>query len=198
MGSVFDPDEALVREVAKRILERPEYASWRSQTSPEWLIRWLASLYFENRPLFWAITVTLVVLFVLILWHITYTIRRGLAARPHPGTGALPASAPSFVDDAADLAERGRYLDAARAVQLAVIELLVRAERIRLGRGDANRVLREQLRNARIGDGLREELVESIRTLERHWFRDREEDEDLYRRWRQVYGRLAADVGAAA
>jgi hypothetical protein len=93
------------------------------------------------------------------------------------------------------LATQGRYLDAARAVQLGTIELLVRADRIRLGRGDANRVLREQVRDARIATTLRDDLVDSIATLERRWFRDREEDEDLYRRWRQVYGRLAADVG---
>jgi hypothetical protein len=78
---------------------------------------------------------------------------------------------------------------------LGTIELLVRTDRIRLGRGDANRVLRERVRDARIAAPLRDDLVDSIGLLERRWFRDREEDEDLYRRWQQVYGRLAADVG---
>ena len=197
MVSEFDPTDAIVREAVHRVLERPEYAGWRSTMSPEWLVRWLFNLYFDDRPLFWIITGTLVLLFVLILWHVVWTIRRGLASDPRGAGVVASAAAPSFVEEATVLADRGRYLDAARAVQLAAIETLVRSDRIQLGRGDANRVLREQLRGARIAPALREELVASIGALERRWFRDREEDADLYRSWRDVYGRLAADVGAA-
>jgi hypothetical protein len=196
MASQFDPADAVVREAVQRILERPEYASWRSSTSIERFIRWLVGLYADTPGAFAAISAALVLLLLLILWHLVWTIRRGLASEPRIGTAAL-AAGPSFVDEAAVFASRGRYLDAARAVQLGTIELLVRTDRIRLGRGDANRVLRERVRDARIAAPLREDLVDSIGLLERRWFRDREEDEDLYRRWQQVYGRLAADVGAS-
>jgi hypothetical protein len=197
MSVTFDPSDAAVHELAQRILARPEYASWRSSSSPLWLFTWLAELYLTDPFLFWTITGILSLLLVLIVAHVGWTIRRGLATQPDGGPHDAPGNAPSFVDEAARLAERGRYLDASRAVQLGAIQLLVRAERIRLGRGDSNRVLRRQLRDARIDDGLRDDLVASIGSLERCWFRDREENEDLYRRWRQVYGRLTTEVAAS-
>jgi hypothetical protein len=193
----FDPTDAAVHELARRILDRPDYASWHSATSPGQLITWFATLYFRNPGLFWGIAGSLLVLLVLIVAHVAWTIRPGLAATSPGGASEATATAPSFVEQAAALAESGRYLDASRAVQLGAIQLLVGAERIRLGRGDSNRALRRQLREARIDDALREDLVGSIGSLERSWFRDREENEDLYRRWRQVYGRLAAEVAGA-
>jgi hypothetical protein len=197
MPALSSTDDAAVRALARQILDRPEYASWRSKTSPEWIIRWLLNLLNENPVLFWLIVGTMLLMLVLIVGHVAWTIRRGLITRPADGPGGGPDAARSFVDDATALAARGRYLDAARAVQLGTIELLVRAGRIRLGRGDANRVLRRRLGEARIDDGLRDDLVASIASLERRWFRDREEDEELYRRWRGVYGRLAAEVAVS-
>jgi hypothetical protein len=195
MPAAFDPDDAAVRALVHQILDRPAYAAWHARTSPLQLFRWLGTLYFRNPVLFWLITATLTLLLVLIVAHVAWTIRRGLATRPSDDDRArAPDATRSFVDDAAALAERGRYLDASRAVQLGAIALLVRTGRIRLGRGDPNRVLRRRLGEARIGDTVRTELLGSIASLERRWFRDREEDEALYRRWRHVYGALAAEV----
>jgi hypothetical protein len=196
MPALSTTDDATIRALAIEILDRPEYASWRSKTSPERIIRWLLDLLANDPVLFWLIVGTMLLILVLIVAHVAWTIRRGLGARSPDGPGGARDAARSFVDDAAALAARGRYLDASRAVQLGAIELLVRAGRIRLGRGDANRVLRRRLAEARIDDALREELVASIASLERRWFRDREEDQTLYDRWRGVYGRLATEVAA--
>jgi hypothetical protein len=193
----FDADDAAVRALAHRILDRPEYASWHAKTSGRSILRWLASLYVDDPVLFWAVTFLLTALLVLIVAHVAWTIRRGMIAAPRDDGAGAHDAAPSFVDDAAALAERGRYLDAARAVQLGTIQLLVRAGRVRLGRGDPNRVLRRRLEDAGIGDALRAELLESIGSLERRWFRDREEDAELYARWRRVYGALADEVAAS-
>lgn len=197
MPAPLAADDAAVRALARRILARPEYAAWHAKTGPAWFIVRLASLYVDNPVLFWIVTAALTLLLVLIVGHVAWTIRRGMAARP-PSDGTAAADAPrSFVEDATALAEAGRYLDASRAVQLATIQLLVHAGRIRLGRGDPNRVLRRRLDEAHIGDALRAELIGAIAALERRWFRDREEDADLYRRWRRVYGALANEVAAS-
>jgi hypothetical protein len=197
MPASLAPDDAAVRALAQQILERPEYASWHAKTGPLRLFTWLGSLYFDNPLLFWVVTTVLTLLLVLVVTHVAWTIRRGVTAGPPPADAAAVGTPRAFVDDAAALADAGRYLDASRAVQLGTIQLLVHAGRIRLGRGDPNRVLRRRLDEARIGDGLHAELIAAIAALERRWFRDREEDADLYQRWRRVYGALAEEVAAS-
>jgi hypothetical protein len=195
MPALSSADDAAVRTLARQILDRPEYAPWRSRPSFDWIIGWLVRLFDENPALFWVIVAAMVLLLVLIVVHVAWTIRRGLTARPADVRDGAHDGRRSFVDDATALARDGRFLDASRAVQLGVIQLLVGAGRIELGRGDANRVLRRRLGQAHIDGALRDELVASIASLERRWFRDREEDEELYRRWRWVYGRLTAEIG---
>jgi hypothetical protein len=195
-----NPDEALVRDLAHRILDRPEYASWHASGSLDWLGRlgtWLASLFFDNPALFWTIVGVLTLLLVLIVTHVSWTIRKGLAARPPVDADGALEPAPSYVDDAAAFAAGGHYLDASRAIQLGAIQLLIERGRLRLERSDSNRVLGRKLRDARMADALRQDLLTAITRLERDWFRDRHDDEDLYRLWQRAYAALASEVAAA-
>ena len=189
-GSVPSDDE--IRQLASRILERPEYAAWRPDQALRQLIEWLSSLWVTNQPLFWLITGISVLLLVLIVVHLVWTIRFGMATRPPATLPAPAANASRFADEARRLAEQGRFLDAARALQLGTIEILVRKGHVRLGRGDANATFRRRVREAPLGDGLREELVALIARLERSLFRDRDEDETLYRSWQHAYAQVDA------
>lgn len=184
------PTDAEVRELAGRILERPEYSAWHTQ---EWLRRmlgWLSSLVVTNPVLGWLILSTCVSLLVVILWHVIWTLRKGMASRLSATPTEPGASAARFVLEAHALAASGRFLDASRAMQLGTIDLLVRKGLVHLARGDANVVFRRRVRDAPLGAALRDELIGLIARLERSWFRDRNEDESLYRSWQDAYARI--------
>jgi hypothetical protein len=188
--------DAAARDAARRVLERPEYASWQTR---DWLIdilKWLGRLHADDPALFWALTVALTLVLVAVVMHVVWTVRRGL--REGAADDVRPtAPEPRFVEEADALAERGRFLDAARTIQLGAIHILVRGDVVRLHRGDANRALRRQIGQAKLGNDTREALLVSIADLERSWFRDRREDEGLYRRWRAAYRTLASEMAAA-
>jgi hypothetical protein len=71
-----------------------------------------------------------------LLVHVTIAIRAALSVAAQPGSGRGEAPVTSFVTDAAALAAAGRFLDAARRMQLAVIELLLRRRVLTLARSD--------------------------------------------------------------
>jgi hypothetical protein len=103
---------------------------------------------------------------------------------------------PSFVVEAEALAARGRFLEAARQLQLAVIQLLLRRRVLDLTRSDPNRTLRTRLRDAHMPEADRRDLLGLIDAFERGWFRDRREDPELYESWRAVHARLDTALGA--
>src|SRR6266403_795887 len=84
------------------------------------------------------------------------------------------------------LARRGMFLEAARRVQLAALDLLLRARVVELGRSDPNRTLRRRLRDAALPEAERGDLLALIDWLEQRWFRDRNEERELYDRWRSL------------
>jgi len=190
-----------VRALATEILLRPEYARWRGQ-SLAWLERlrtwlerflsWSNNLAVHAPVLYWTLLVLLLGLAVGLLLHVAVSLRAALA---QPAAGVSPradADDPRFLEHAEVLAQKGRFLDAARTVQLAAIDLLIRRRVLTLARADANRVLRRRLGAAALPGSERGELLLLLERLERCWFRDRAEDHELYERWRQLYGRLHA------
>ena len=191
------PTDAEIRELASRILERPEYASWHVSDAFVKGLVWLAGLFETDPALFWILSIVSLLLLLLIVAHVSWTIRVGMARRPAATPGESAAAGPRFVDEARALAARGRFLDAARALQLGTIDLLIRKGHMQLGRSDANGVFRRRLREATLDAGIRDELVALVARLERSLFRDRDEDEDLYRRWERAYAALDAQANAA-
>jgi hypothetical protein len=92
------------------------------------------------------------------------------------------------------LAGRGEYLEAARHVQLAVLEVLVARRVISLARSEPNGVLRERLRGAALPDHERGLCLALLGRLERACFRDHLGSEDLYQAWCALHERLARET----
>jgi len=185
------PSDEQVRALAAEILRRTEYARWRT---PGWLaafLRRLAHLSDDSPPLYWSLVAALLVLAVLLIVHVTTAIRSAFAV-PTPAEPARAESARRrFVDEAEDLAAAGRFLEAARRLQLAVIELLLSRRVVTLARSEPNRILRARLREARLPEAECRDLLALIDRFERSWFRDRSGDRSLYEAWREALDRLA-------
>jgi hypothetical protein len=184
------PSDVHVRALAAEILRRGEYGRWRTLDWFRSILDWLVRLPQDSPPLYWALLGGLVLVTVLLLAHITVAIRAALAAPPPAVPSSGDAERPRFFDEAEVLAAAGQFLEAARRLQLAVIELLLRRRVVALARSDPNRILRARLRDAALPDGDRRDLLVLIDRLERSWFRDRTADRALYESWRDVHERL--------
>lgn len=201
------PGDDEVRRLAAEILARDEYSGPQKMLrglealleSLRSLLRGIgvAELADSNPLLYWAIEIGLIALAALLIAHIVWSLRRALAA-PAAAARTSPASVDAdFAAEADELARQGRFLEAARRLQLGVLDSLLRGRRLELSRSDANRVLRRRLLDARIGDRERNELLGLLDRFETRWFRDRAEDPDLYHGWRALYARLASDGSSA-
>jgi len=198
-GKIASDERA--RELAAEILQRPEYADGqtyrlRSQILErliEWLrdlSAWFDTLRFESPALYWTLLLVLLVTLVLLLAHVTWSIHAALTAARRPPERRPEAARPHFTDEAAALARGGQFLAAAHRLQLAAIELLLNRNLLDLSRFEPNRVLRRRLREARLPAAERDDLLALLDRLETRWFRDRTEDDELYRRWQALYERL--------
>ena len=184
------PDDAAIRALAADILRRSQYAQWRAT---DWLghtLAWLARLAKDHPPLYWTSFAALLVVGIVLLVHVTIAIRAALSVAAPSETGRGEAPVTSFVADADALAAAGCFLDAARRMQLAVIELLLRRRVVTLARSDPNRTLRARLREATLPAAERGELIALIDRFERCWFRDGAADRALYDAWCRAHERL--------
>jgi hypothetical protein len=199
------PADEQVQELARAILARSQYARWHSHGG--WLFGFLRDLerqlqalanLADTRPVLFAVILTaLLVVAAALLAHVVYSVRVALRATRPPAAAPRPPEQPRFVEEADALAAAGRPLDAAHHLQLAVLALLLRRRVLELGRGEPNRTLRRRLRAAAIPDTERREILGLLDRFEARWFRDRTEDPDLYRGWRQLYLRLERVWGPA-
>ena len=187
------PSDEQVRALAAEILRRAEYERWRDAVWIERVLGWLSHLAENRPPLYWALLAVLLLLAVVLIAHVTIALRAALAVPPHATPEPPAAADPRFVAEAEALAASGRFLEAARRLQLAVIELLLRRRVITLARSESNRVLRARLlHDAALPEAERRDLVALVDRFERSWFRDRAGDRALYEAWRGVHDRLAA------
>ena len=221
----MDPDRSAsdeaVRELAREILARPEYAVWREAPSAlqkltasvsdwlrgirDWIPDWLADawdrfvtsipeilgdggLTTAGRLLFMAVVLGLLAALVIAA---TRAMRESMGdVEPLAAGGA--ARSRELIEEAAGLAREGRFLEAAHTTQLAALQVLLRAGWVELERSDPNRTLRRRVREGRLPEAERGDLLRLLDRLESSWFRDRVEDRDLYTRWRGLHARLAA------
>ncbi len=200
------PGDDALRALAREILERHEYARWRpldSETLRGLLDRmtrfvdWMGELS-QTQPLLWAaILGGLLLVALLLLAHVVIALRSALAA---PGPAVSPrasASGPQFLGEAQALARDGRYLEAARRLQLACLESLLSRGQLELQRFEANRTLRRRIAASELPPAQRSELLTLLQRLETRIFRDRTEDRGLYEAWLALHGRLAAAAPTA-
>jgi len=202
---VPDPTPAHIRETVARVLDDPAYAWWREPAEPgAWsnavaraigaFVKRLGTLEAEQPVLYWTLLITLLLLAVGLLVHAGWTVRVALRA-PADGTPAGDhAHALDYRELAARFAARGNHLEAARHVQLAVLELLVARRVIPLARSDSNAVLRRRLRAAPLAEHEQRDCLGLIGRLERACFREDAGSEELYREWCGLHERLARET----
>jgi hypothetical protein len=201
VGAAALPDDEALRALAREVLERSEYARWRGLDTDvarhvsDLLARfldWMTTLS-QTAPLFYAALLgALVLVASLLLAHVVISLRRALAAPTEAGQEKAHVPAPRFTDQVEALARDGHFLEAARRLQLASIETLLGRGQLELRRFEANRTLRRRIEESGLPAAERGEFVRLLQRLERRFFRDREDDRELYEAWRALHGRLAA------
>ncbi len=198
MSHGAEASDASVRELAREILARDEYGlvqldaeSWRSALG--WLESWLAWIeraQIESPLVYWAAVIGLGALALALIAHIAWTLSIALRM---PVPEAVPARAeagPGFLERAEALAAKGEFLEAARQVELATLELLLDRRWLRLRRSEPNRVLRRRLRESSLPEAERGALLALLARLERRLFREPAPDRALYEDWRSLHSRL--------
>ena len=199
------PDDASLRARAREILDRREYAKWRALDVdlPRWVtdgiarfLAWMDGLAASSPLLYGAVLGGLVLLAGLLLAHVAVSLRAALAGsatRRSPGPEGSDRT--PFAVEAESLAAEGRYLEAARRLQLSCIETLLGRGVLELRRFEPNATLRRRLESAALPTQERREFASLLRRLETRIFRDRVEDRSLYEAWLSLHRRLAGGPG---
>jgi hypothetical protein len=156
------------------------------------LLDFLEALRIASPLIYWAILGSLLLAAALLLAHVAWTVRLALRA-PGPETRKPERPlGPGFLAQAEGLAREGRFLEAARRVELGTLELLLRRRVIELSRSDPGRVLREQVRLSELPEAERTSLVALQERLEAGVFREHAADRSLYQAWLDLHRRLEA------
>ena len=203
-------DEA-VRELAGKILARPEYAdasgvhskleSWLSGLLDR-IFHWLSGMEVlrTNSPLlYWLIVIAVAGTCVGLIAHVTWTIWIAMtAAAARITANASSAGVPDLAREAEALAAGGRYLDAAHRLMLASFRTLAEHSVIELRPDRPNRWIRAALRGSTLAENLAVEIHALVERTERRWFGDRarnpSNDPEIYARWRSAYEQLTSQA----
>lgn len=198
-----DPSDPSVRALAHRILERPEYASFQPDSFLERLFRrileWLSQIEIlrDTAPvLFWMIVAAIGIVIVALLAHIVWALAAALGA-PEPGAKTAPRQKPrrDLKAEAEALAAAGSYLEAAHRLMLACFATLAERGLIELRPDRSNRWIRAALHRSGLPAGIAAEIDSLVEGTERRWFGKREDDPEIYLRWRSAFARLSAEAG---
>lgn len=213
--------DAELRELAREILARKEFARWREEPGAiyDWLVwlsdqlralsdwvwdyapDWLSDLFSwlaprgESEWMEPFSTIVAALSFVLVV-ALAVALGRAWRARELLGGPAPARPAPRLGGDlrgqADALAGDGQFLEAAHAVQLAALQLLIAGRWLELDRFEPNRTLRQRLNGSALPERERSEFVSLIGQLEARWFGDRVEGRVLFDGWCALHERLAA------
>lgn len=198
MISAASADDAAVRELAREILSRREYGAVEPSSWLVDVLAWLgnlgiriAELRISSPALYWTLFGGMVVASVLLIAHVIWTLVAALRMPEAPSPARPARTGPDLAREAEELAAAGRHLEAAHRLMIASLATAARAAVIDIRPEHTNRVIRERLSGSPLPSDLRSELTELIAATERRWFRDRENDPEIYVRWRAAFGRLA-------
>jgi hypothetical protein len=190
-----------VAALAHEILARNEYARFRDVDAREvaaWLERFFGRLHelsTVSPGLYFTILIALLLVAMLLLAHVTISLRAALRASEPPKPREAKSAQPDLDREAAQLAAAGRLLEAAHVMQLACLRGLLDHGAFELRRHDPNPVLRERVARSDLPDRERGEFLALLDRLETRWFRDRaqrENDHALFDAWRSLHERLVA------
>jgi hypothetical protein len=195
-------DEA-VRQLANKILARPEYAGavGINAKTESWLLKWLEKilgpishlevLRSSSPLLFWMIVLAIALVCGALVAHVTWTIWLAMSApEPAPPSHEATATAPDLAHEAESLAAGGRYLDAAHRLMIACFRTLAQNAIVELRPDRSNRWIRAALRKSRLAENLAIEIDALVEATERRWFGDRANDPAIYARWRSALKQL--------
>jgi hypothetical protein len=187
-------NEEIHREVKEVFARREFLGGERHDWALEWLLdalKWLGSLRHDNPTLFWIILIACCTLLVLLLGHITWTVRRLFtAAREGRQDATTAAERQRFSQDsweeARQAAARGDFTEAVRFLFLSLVYRFDENGRVNFQRAYTNR---EYLRL--LGDDrLRTELRVFVDTLDANWYGEHPTEESRYRECLQLYESL--------
>ncbi len=195
-----DLSDAQVRDLAQKILARPEYDHAHPTVAQNWLksileylFHWLDRLqvlHVSAPGLYWLVMFGLFAIFAILVAHIAWTISTALRAPEPPDPSSTEGERADLAQDAAMLASAGSYLEAAHTLMIASFRTLGERSIIELRPDRANR----WIRGALLDSGLDRQLAASLETLidrtERHWFGDRVNNPVIYSQWRSAYSKL--------
>lgn len=196
------PDDA-VRQLAAEILERPEFSQTWEENIFLALIRlisrfvdWLEAIRVASPAIYWLILAGLLSVALLLIFHIAWSIRAALSAPAPEVPQPTVRRQPRFAQEAAELARQGRFLEASHRMLLASIHSLLQSGAIELARHQPNSTLRREIRRSALPRPLRGEFIDLLDRLERSWFRDRNDEPELYDSWRRLHRQLAGAGGS--
>ena len=202
MGDAAVPSDAELRELAQQILDRHEYAQYRVDELTQFriwawlgeqlaaLIAWIGELRDTAPGVYGSFVVVLALVALVLFAHVVWSFRVALRAPALEATPRAPERRRDFRSEAEALAAGGGYLEAARRYQLGCLQLLLERGVLELQRADPNRTLRRRLARAPLPGTVRDRFRELVDRLEAQWFRDREEDPELFRAWRELHTAL--------
>ena len=202
-----------VQELARAILERPQYKNFRIESYELWsllgdrwraLMDWLLQLHESDPGSYWLLVGCLALICLALVLHIAWTVRRALQSVPRPLPREQHRAEQDFAGEASVLAGRGEHLEAAHRLLLASLRSLAQRRLIPLRPEDGNHAVCQRLRASSLPVALRGQLIALILETDRAWFGSRagaaEAPADLYVRWSRAYAQLSAlcvhEVGA--
>jgi hypothetical protein len=198
---LVEVSDSAVRDLATKILERPEYAEAHQSTAPAWLtsalhwmfgwLRNLNGLHASAPGLYWLVMLALFGVFALLVAHIAWTISVAMRMRNPEQTAASGSDPRDPALEAEQLAASSRYLEAAHYLMIASFRTLAETSVIELRPDRPNRWIRLALRDSRLEPDLAIKIESLIDRTERHWFGDRENDPAIYSQWRSAYLELS-------
>jgi hypothetical protein len=187
-----------IRTLAAEILRRDEYfrpgmaeEAWRAVLERILgFLDFLEALRITSPLIYWMVLAGLLLVSVALLFHVVWTVRIALRMPSAQAREARGPSGPGFLEQAERLAQEGRFLEAARRVELAALELLLRRRVIELSQSDPGRALREQVRRSELPEPERGSLLALQKRLEAGLFRENKADRSLYEAWLDLHQRL--------
>ena len=205
MASPSDLSDEQIRTLAAEILSRDEFfrpgmaeEAWRAVLERILgFLDFLEALRISSPLIYWVILAGLLLVSAVLLAHVAWTVRIALRMPRAEPRGPRSPSGPGFLEQAESLAREERFLEAARRVELAALELLLRRRVIELSRSDPGRALREQVRRSELPEAERSSLVALQKRLEAGLFREHAADRSLYEAWLDLHRRLETVAAAS-
>jgi hypothetical protein len=196
-----DTSDTAVRDLAHKILVRPEYADARPGAIRDWLVstvhrifEFLAKLEVLHATapgLYWLMVAGIFAVFFILVAHISWTISAALRAPKAPEPRPSGAAVRDSALEAERLAASGRYLEAAHNLMIASFRMLAERSVIELRPDRSNRWIRRALRNSKLNEDLVKEIDALVALTERHWFGDRENSQAIYSQWRSAFDEIS-------